>query len=211
MRWFRFYSEALNDPKVQSLSGETYKFWVSLLCLASMNDGVLPSEKDISFACRLRLPAARRHLEKLRETGLLDDNDGVLSPHNWSARQFKSDTSAQRTRRYRERHCDVTDAVTVTAPDTDTDTDTENIKGCADAPPADYRFEGAVIKLKQKDFTRWQSAFTAIPDLAAALQKADSYYQSKPPKDGEWFFRVARWLEKENAAWKKEGGDHRSF
>jgi len=120
MRWFRLHSEALNDPKVQSLCFETYKFWVSILCLASMNDGVLPSEKDISFACRLRLPAARRHLEKLRETGLLDDNDSVLSPHNWGARQFKSDTSNERVKRYRQRHSDVTAAVTVTAPDTDT-------------------------------------------------------------------------------------------
>ena len=80
-----------------------------------------------------------------RETGLLDDNDGVLSPHNWGARQFKSDNVNDRVKRYRKRYSNVTDAVTVTAPDTDTDT--ESSKRCADAPPADYRFEGAVIKL----------------------------------------------------------------
>ena len=60
-----------------------------------------------------------------RETGLLDDNDGVLSSHNWSARQFKNDISNERVKRYRQRHSDVTAAVTVTAPDTDT--------GCPDS------------------------------------------------------------------------------
>lgn len=206
------YSATINDEKVQKLDPKCFKFWVNLLCLASENDGTLPPLHDIGFATRSRPSTVRRMIEKLKDAALLDEVDGQLEPHNWASRQFKNDTSAERTRRYREQLCDVTSAVTVTPPEYRVQsTDTESSKDCAHAPPADYRFEGAVIKLKRKDFTRWQSAFTAIPDLTAALQKADSYYQSKPPKDGEWFFRVARWLEKENAAWKKEGGDHRSF
>ena len=50
----------------------------------------------------------------------MDDNDGVLSPHNWSARQFKSDNINERVKRHRQRYSNVTDAVTVKAPDTDT-------------------------------------------------------------------------------------------
>jgi len=50
---------------------------------------------------------------------LLDQTEAGLMPHNWLERQYQSDSSAARTRKYRERkrHCDVT----VTAPDTDTE------------------------------------------------------------------------------------------
>ena len=47
--WFRFYAEALNDPKVQRLDGETFKGWVNLLCLAKAHDGTLPDIPDIAF------------------------------------------------------------------------------------------------------------------------------------------------------------------
>ena len=57
-RWFRFYTESLEDPKVQKLDGETYKVWVNLLCLAAKNDGKLPSVQDIAFALRMDVDGA---------------------------------------------------------------------------------------------------------------------------------------------------------
>ena len=114
------YSSTINDEKVQQLDENCFKFWVNLLCLASQNDGTLPPLHDISFATRSRPSTAIRMIEKLKDAALLDEVDGKLEPHNWASRQFKIDTSNERVKRYRQRHSDVTAAVTVTAPDTDT-------------------------------------------------------------------------------------------
>src|SRR5262245_33674221 len=94
-RWFRFYDEAVNDPKVQRLPGELFKSWVNLLCLASQNDGILPAIEDISFALRLSLPKVERLLEDLCQRELIDDGGGTgaLRPHNWNGRQYQSDCS----------------------------------------------------------------------------------------------------------------------
>lgn len=105
-RWFRYYADALDDPKVQRLDGNLFKTWVNLLCLASRNDGKLPPMEDIAFALRCTEDVALSRIADLISKGLIDDVDGVLGPHNWENRQFRSDkdeTAAERKRRQRER------------------------------------------------------------------------------------------------------------
>jgi hypothetical protein len=119
-RWFRFYDDAVNDPKVQRLPGEKFKAWVNLLCLASKNNGVLPPLVDISYTLRLSVEKLSALLDELCAAGLLDPievSDAPMSyePHNWSGRQFKSDVSNERVKRYRQRQRNVT----VTPPDTE--------------------------------------------------------------------------------------------
>jgi hypothetical protein len=45
---------------------------------------------------------------------------------------------------------------------------------------------------------RWRKAYPAIPNILATLQVCDDHYSGNPPPDGKWFFRVSRWLCKEN-------------
>lgn len=121
-RWFRFYNEALNDPKVQSLDGETFKDWINILCIASANDGVLPDMQHLAFALRKPLNDAITVVERLANATLIDRCNGGANgyhyaPHGWAKRQFKSDTSNERVKRYRKRNCNVTE----TPPDTDTE------------------------------------------------------------------------------------------
>lgn len=125
-RWFRFYAEALDDPKVQKLEPSTFKHWVNLLCLAAKNDGVLPSQDDIAFALRIDEIACQSLLDRLLIAGLIDilkggPNGSRIAPHGWNQRQYKSDVSTDRVKRYRERSRNVS----VTPPDTETDTETE--------------------------------------------------------------------------------------
>lgn len=110
MPWFRFYSEALDDPKVQRLTGDLFKVWVNLLCLASEQDerGTLPPPSDIAFRLRIDDQKADDALTGLRRAGLLDlDPDTDLYViHAWAVRQPPSDadsTAAERKRRQRER------------------------------------------------------------------------------------------------------------
>lgn len=147
MKWFRFYTEALDDPKVQRLDPVTFKNWVNLLCVAAKNDGKLPSNDDLAFALRMDVIAIESLLDRLLIAGLIDvmkggENGKHIAPHNWSKRQYKSDTSNERVKRYRER----TKNVSETPPDTETDTETENPpKGAppsGDGPSPDEVVEG---------------------------------------------------------------------
>jgi hypothetical protein len=108
-RWFRFYDCALDDPKVQKLPAELFKVWVNLLCVASRNDGHLPSVEDLSFMLRSDAETISRVLNELRRVGLIDESEQGLTPHNWSTRQYQSDNSAERVRKHREakRHSNV--------------------------------------------------------------------------------------------------------
>jgi hypothetical protein len=127
-RWWRAYDDALHNPKVQGLPPALFKFWFNVLCAASKNEGVIPPLDDLKTMLKARLDHVEAHLNELIKRGLVDETDGKLHPHNWDERQYKSDSSAERTRTWRNnkrQQRDVTPAVTVTPPDTDTDTDTD--------------------------------------------------------------------------------------
>lgn len=107
VKWFRFYSEAVNDPKVQRLQGDLFKFWVNLLCLANNADtrGTLPqSADDIAWALRLEPDICKTWLHTLQGQGLLDwqDEQKYYRPHNWDERQKASDDVTARVNKYRE-------------------------------------------------------------------------------------------------------------
>jgi hypothetical protein len=133
-RWFRFYDDAVNDPKVQRLPGERFKAWINLLCLASKNDGVLPALADISFSLRMSEEKVSTLLDEFCAAGLIDPvevDDAPMSyaPHNWNERQYKSDvadpTAASRQKAYRQRNKDRNATVTVTPTRAETDSETE--------------------------------------------------------------------------------------
>jgi hypothetical protein len=133
MQWFRFYHEALDDPKVQTLDGDSFKSWVNLLCLCAKQDGLPRSINDIAFALRMTTDGCQTVLQRLSSAGLLDKVSGGVDGmhyaiHSWEKRQYKSDSSTDRVKRFRERSSNGSETVIETRPDTETDTDTEQIK-----------------------------------------------------------------------------------
>lgn len=151
-RWFRFYGEALNDHKVQSLSPELFKAWVNLLCTASFNDGVLPTVERLAFELRVSKHEMQSRIDELVLLGLIDIRaDKKLEPHNWEKRQWKSDDSKDRVRKHRatKRHCNDDVTVTVTPPESYTDTDTESYDLLSSKPHARSR-EGEDRKVVNK-------------------------------------------------------------
>ena len=105
MRWFRFYSEVLHDPKVQRLPIAMRWHWAEILCLASDGNprGRLPKVRDIAFSLRVSEQKADRIVTVLLQSGLIEKEDDTLVPHNWDARQPVSDDAAQRKREQRSR------------------------------------------------------------------------------------------------------------
>ncbi len=109
--WFRFYTEALEDPKVQILPPEAFRYWVNCLCLASRNEGYLPPLHAVSFAFHQSDEYTQNLLNLLSEKGLLDNKKGRLTPHNWFKRQYKSDSSTPRVKQFRERKRNVSETL----------------------------------------------------------------------------------------------------
>src|SRR3990167_8619903 len=106
--WFRFYSEVLHDPKVQTLSGADFKAWINLLCLANESTprGSLPLDADVGFALRITTQKAGDLLARFMEWGLLDADEELhrLVVHGWERRQFASDARETPGRKRSEEH-----------------------------------------------------------------------------------------------------------
>ena len=129
MKWFRFYSEALHDPKVRRLPGGLFKDWVLILCIANEGKprGVLPPVTDIAYHFNRSPAKVEALLADLQGRGLLDEVDGGLAPHNWGQRQFLSDDVAARVRKHRNGVTgNVTKPLRVTPPDTETENRTDS-------------------------------------------------------------------------------------
>src|SRR6478609_9376707 len=133
--WFRFYNGAVNDPKVQRLTPILFRFWVNSLCLASANDGWLPSEADMAFSLRLSPVQLSDYIGKLISLRLFDKTEQGIRPHNWENRQYKSDGSTERVKRFRERSRSAPETANETGPDSDTD-QTQNIPSLRSGKPA---------------------------------------------------------------------------
>jgi hypothetical protein len=102
--WWRAYNEAVEDPKLQRLGDKLGWAWFNLMCLASKNDGVLPPIGDIAFKLRKTDQQAAETIASLVKAGLFEKlEDGTFKPHNWNGRQYQSDVSTHRVKRFRER------------------------------------------------------------------------------------------------------------
>lgn len=158
MRWFRFYDDAVNDPKLIKLSDGTFRAWVNLLCVASKNQGALPAIDDIAIILRVKIARAAATIAELVSAGLLDKTATGFKPHNWDGRQYKSDVSTNRVKRFRNGERNVsTDKVkrfrnvSETAPDTEAETEQiSEAKASGAGAPIDHRkrlFDEGLSKL----------------------------------------------------------------
>jgi hypothetical protein len=107
MKWLRLYDEILDDPKVQMLPGELFKFWINLMALANrcaVRGRIEDTPEQIGWKFRLAPDLARTYMDELIQVGLVDEIDeGTVTPHNWNERQYKSDDATARSRDWRGR------------------------------------------------------------------------------------------------------------
>jgi hypothetical protein len=133
--WCRLYAEFASDPKVQSMSEAMQRRLVMLFCAECCDMLCSADEPTLAFYLRISEDELAETKALFIAKGFIDvtgcdgcDKNVTWRVRHWNKRQFISDSSADRTRRWRrrvrtsqERHGDVT----VTGPDTDTDTETE--------------------------------------------------------------------------------------
>lgn len=130
MQWFRLYSEFSTDPKVQSLSEAMQRRLIMLMCFKNQNLLQTYTDNDICFAMRISAKECQKMKSVFQHRNFIDENWNLL---NWDKRQFTSDSSTRRVRRYREAQRNVSCNVSETFQerysnglDTDTDTDIKN-------------------------------------------------------------------------------------
>jgi hypothetical protein len=117
MGWFRLYDDVVNDLKVQQLSPKLFKFWINFLCISSKfrQNGTLPELNVIAYQLRVSPEKAHQIRDDLLAAGLVDfDGTSTYRCHNWDKRQFASDSSTERVKRFRNGQRNVADTVTET-------------------------------------------------------------------------------------------------
>jgi hypothetical protein len=138
--WFRMYTEAVDDEKLSLLAFEDRWHFIALLCCKGQ--GILDAGgtllmRKVAVKLGITVATLEEVARRLGEVELIDP--ATLQPTAWDDRQFRSDSSTDRVRAYRERmkrnpqrDGNVSETFPerdgnggVTAQDTDTDTDTE--------------------------------------------------------------------------------------
>lgn len=96
--WFRLYSEFADDPKVQMMPEVMQRRLVMLMCTHCKEQNWTDEQRAFNW----HIPLADVHLTKeiFLVNSFIDEDWKLL---NWSKRQRVSDSSTERTRRYRER------------------------------------------------------------------------------------------------------------
>jgi hypothetical protein len=75
---------------------------MNLCCLTSRNDGAFLSLNQVAFGLRLEgVKEAAKMMADLVSAGLVEETQQGFRPRDWETKQRKSDTSKERTRKYR--------------------------------------------------------------------------------------------------------------
>ncbi len=195
-QWFRMYNEFAHDPKVQMMSEAMQRRLIMLFCDRSCDVTVTLSEQEIAFRWRISDDELAQTKALFISKGFIDEEWNVL---NWDRRQFVSDSSTDRTRRYRERkrtsqeRHNVTEVTKCDALDTDTDTEQiqnrEDLKPIASsdkplsAEPTVFSLPviGGEYHVTQKLYDKLVSAYPGV-SVMAELAKMDAWSTANPKK-----------------------------
>lgn len=111
--WFRVYAEDLNNANLQILPDEVQLAWLRLCMLACRTSGRLPGHSQIAFILRRSAMATEALVSELIDAGLVVQKwDAGSSPYlemaSWHERQYVSDFSTHRVRKFRSKNDDET-------------------------------------------------------------------------------------------------------
>ena len=107
--WFRMHNRVLEDPQLQQMDAELFRFWVNLLAIANQHDdarrrGYLPKDMaPYAYTMHISEDTLMERIEELVSLGLLEQRHGRLRPKDWPRWQFASDSSTPRSQLSRER------------------------------------------------------------------------------------------------------------
>lgn len=136
--WFRFYVEAVHDPKLRRLKPEVR--WLFAACLAAARQSpiagyLMISERhamdwdDLADFAGMTRKQVEAGIDALHDAGVIDFDQSVKTwfVPAWAERQYESDDVTIRTRKHRskERSISVDGTADGTPPETETESETE--------------------------------------------------------------------------------------
>jgi hypothetical protein len=136
--WFRLYSEFAHDPKIQMLPEAMQRRYVMLMCLRCSETLETLHETEIAFQLRLSETELIETKQLFVSKNFIDKQWNLL---NWDKRQFVSDSSTMRVRKYRDKKKQPSNVDETlqkrqsNAIDTDTDTEQKHKKTTIVATP----------------------------------------------------------------------------
>ena len=212
--WLKLPVAYLNNPKIQALPSPVFRTFINCMLLAGQNESSnLGTLEDILFCTR---SSEEDHIIGLTSSGFLsfDKKTNTYSVSNWE--QYQGSSSTERVRKHRMKQtCNVTETLHETSDETDVTFKKRREEKRIDKNRIEknYKFDGKVLKLVEKDYDAWKTEFPDIVDFEAELKKIDEYYEDDPKK---LFYRARMWLRKENAraaeaAKKKKEGSTSSY
>jgi hypothetical protein len=109
MKWFKFFGgEYLSDPKVLSLNAEQRACWITLLCLASVNDNAeiryIDNDRLLSLSGVVKRDDTRADtIKTFQNLEMITVDNGKITVKNWQKRQNTHLTGYERVKRWREK------------------------------------------------------------------------------------------------------------
>lgn len=213
MKWFRFWTDTLDDVKILQLSDYEYRIWTYLLAIASevnsMSGECQVNVKSMSLRCRTQVNHFSRALETFQRVGLITINgDGYPVICNWSKRQFKSDDVTARVHKHREVttkrnvSCNVSETDQIT--DTDTDTDTDKTINKKKIIFEDGKFKNIPETILEK----WKQVAPGV-NIINEISKAELWLMSNPEKKrSKWAAFLSNWMVRAQNNYIKYGGNN---
>ena len=148
--WLRLYTEITRDRKIRRLPVECRWIWIAVLCMAKespqpgrlmLSEGLPVEPEDIADEAGVEIEDVHKALGLFEKQQMIHYDGDVLVVTNWEQRQFSSDSSTERVKRFRANKRNVSETlqqryrnntetlqkrfsnVDETPPDTDTDTE----------------------------------------------------------------------------------------
>ncbi len=129
MKWFRLYTDIIDDPKLSQLSDAEHRRFIHCLAIAAEQekDGkLIGTINEIAWRIRTKPEAIKNTIQKLISLNILKQNGNGYEFINWKKRQFKTDNPTDRWRKWKSNvGSNVGQTLAPTA--TETETYTEHI------------------------------------------------------------------------------------
>jgi hypothetical protein len=228
-RYFKAAGADFLDMRLRKLPAGLFKFFYFLRCIAACNGGALPAVDELAFLLGSRVAVVERRLTALREAGLLEERDGALWPAIGGDDDDQDEeeeepsrrplSSAERTRRWRERRAGCDTVVTAERGEVVTSDryidpiNSESLSlGDGSSPsqsaPDFAEFWSAFPKRdgdnpEQPARAAWRKAVAGGADPAAIVAGARSYAAATADRERKFIASAGRWLSEER--WRASG------
>lgn len=174
MKWFRLWTEILDDPKLAKLDDGEYRRFINLLAIACEQDKhghIHGSIEDIAWRTRDNPDTLDSAIKKLLDLKILTHNHRSYLFPAWNKRQFKSDRSVDRWRAWKERQESTKEEKEIRI-NTDTDTEQSVHVGSNNSPTFAQTFDVFWSKYPKKvGKEAAKKAWSKIKDQKKVLEK----------------------------------------